>query len=61
MVDNVSLSHDPSSGPEQAPDEKPRKEYEPPLILSREPLEAMAVTCTPPLGKAPGICGTGRS
>lgn len=28
-------------------DEKKRKPYAPPVIVSREPLEAMAGTCTP--------------
>jgi hypothetical protein len=36
-----------------------KKPYEPPRILSREPLEAVAVVCSPP-GKAnPGACSTG--
>ncbi len=34
-----------------------KKPYEPPRILTREPLEAMAAVCTPvPPGKAGGIC-----
>ncbi len=34
-----------------------KKRYEPPRILSREPLEAMAAVCTPePPGKGGGIC-----
>ena len=35
--------------------------YQPPRILSREPLEVMAVSCTPPLGKAQGVCSVARS
>lgn len=38
-----------------------RKRYEPPRILSREPLEAMAALCTP-RGVAkgnPGLCPRG--
>ena len=38
-----------------------RKAYERPRILSREPLEVMAATCTRPFGKATGVCSTGRS
>ena len=37
----------------------PKKPYEPPRIVSREPLEAVAAVCSPP-GKAnPGACPTG--
>jgi len=36
-----------------------KKAYEPPRILSRESLEAVAVHCSPP-GKAnPGLCPSG--
>ena len=48
-----------------SPDDKPassptpKKPYEPPRIVSREPLEAVAAVCSPP-GKAnPGACPTG--
>lgn len=34
-----------------------RKPYEPPRIVYREPLEAVAVACLPPDGKGnPGAC-----
>ena len=37
----------------------PKKPYDPPRILSREPLEAVAAVCSPP-GKAnPGLCPSG--
>lgn len=45
--------------------EPPPRPYSPPVILSREPLEAVAALCTgggPVTGKAtPGICGALRS
>ena len=41
-------------GPRKPAEKKP---YEPPRILTREPLEAMAAVCTPtPPGKGGGIC-----
>lgn len=41
--------------------EPPKRPYDPPRILSREPLEAVAAVCTPaPPGKAnPGACPAG--
>jgi hypothetical protein len=37
-----------------------RRAYERPRILSREPLEAVAAVCSPPLGKSnPGLCPSG--
>lgn len=46
-----------AGGPEKAV----RKPYEPPRILSREPLEALAAVCAPaPPAKAnPGACPSG--
>jgi hypothetical protein len=38
-----------------------KKAYERPRILSREPLEAMANSCTGATGKAQGFCQTARS
>lgn len=36
-----------------------KKPYDPPRIVSREPLEAVAAVCSPP-GKAnPGLCPSG--
>jgi len=63
MGDNQLQSQGSSSEPMQtAPDKKPGKTYQRPRILSREPLEAMAVTCSQPLGKpATGICNTAMS
>jgi hypothetical protein len=49
----------PASLPKQA-----RRPYAPPRILSREPLEAMAATCPPGIGRGKagaGICGIVRS
>ena len=39
----------------------PRRPYEPPRILSREPLEVMAAVCapTPPAKGNPGFCPQG--
>ena len=56
---------DPIEGPSSEPSveraETPRKPYEAPAIVSREPLEAMAVKCSPsPPAKAnPGLCPLG--
>jgi len=38
-----------------------KKPYDPPRILSREPLEAMAAVCapTPPAKSNPGFCPLG--
>ncbi len=37
-----------------------KKAYDPPRILSREPLEAVAVVCSGPTAKAnPGLCPSG--
>lgn len=38
-----------------------KKAYEPPRVLSREPLEAIAVGCSPspPAKGNPGVCPTG--
>lgn len=52
------VSADPATPPAK---DGARRAYAPPRILSREPLEVMAATCTRPLGKAPGVCSTGRS
>ncbi len=50
-----SKKRKPPPGGARKPAEK--KRYEPPRILSREPLEAMAAVCTPaPPGKGGGIC-----
>lgn len=61
MVDNKLLSEGSPIGPAQPPGRKPAKAYQRPRILSREPLEAMAATCTRPYGKAAGTCQTGSS
>lgn len=63
MVDNKSLSQGSPAGPAQPPGKKPAKAYQRPQILSREPLEAMAATCTASsYGKpAVGICSSPRS
>jgi len=39
----------------------PRRPYEPPRILSREPLEAVAAVCSPapPAKGNPGACPSG--
>lgn len=49
------------SRPPQASEPKPRKRYEPPRILSREPLEAMAAVCAPrpPAKMNAGFCPRG--
>jgi hypothetical protein len=39
--------------------EKQRKAYTPPVIVSREPLEAMAAVCTPGGKSNPGLCKSG--
>lgn len=51
-------THAPPSGPERA---TPRPPYEPPRILWREPLEAMAAVCAPmpPAKGNPGFCPEG--
>jgi hypothetical protein len=51
------LSNDPGSSPAAAS----RRPYQPPRILFREPLEAMAAICTPhPPAKAnKGLCPMG--
>jgi hypothetical protein len=43
------------------PEQPKRKPYVTPLILSREPLEAMAALCSPhpPAKSNPGICPRG--
>lgn len=48
----------PDSPPETR---RPKRPYEPPRILFHEPLEALAVACTPsPPGKGdPGACPNG--
>jgi hypothetical protein len=61
MVDNQSQSQALPSESAQAPERKPGKAYQRPRILSREPLEAMAVTCGGAYGKVQGICQTGSS
>jgi hypothetical protein len=40
---------------------EPRKPYEPPRIVSREPLEAMAAVCSPrpPAKSNAGLCPRG--
>ncbi len=38
-----------------------KKPYEPPRILSREPLEAVAATCSPPGKSNPGTCPVGTA
>jgi hypothetical protein len=48
-----------TSDDKPAPSPPAKKPYEPPRIVSREPLEAVAAVCSPP-GKAnPGACPTG--
>jgi len=46
---------------EIAKQERARKRYETPRILSREPLEVMAAVCapTPPSKSNPGLCPRG--
>jgi hypothetical protein len=61
LAQNESDSQSPSpETPKREPHEA-LKAYERPRILSREPLEVMAATCTRPFGKATGVCNTGRS
>lgn len=40
---------------------EPKRPYEPPRILSREPLEAVAAVCapSPPAKGNPGLCPSG--
>lgn len=42
-------------------EQQQRKAYEPPVIVSREPLEAMAAVCSPapPAKSNPGVCPQG--
>lgn len=42
-------------------DESAKKPYEPPRIVSREPLEALAAVCSPvpPAKSSPGVCPSG--
>ena len=61
MADTEPVAQKASAAPAQLTVGDGRKVYERPRILSREPLEVMAATCTKPFGKAPGICSTGRS
>jgi len=55
-----------TSSPGEAPSEAPsegsgREPYEPPRIVYREPLEAVATVCTPspPAKGSPSACPTG--
>lgn len=47
--------------PETNDAEKKRKAYAPPVIVSREPLEAMAAVCSPrpPAKSNAGLCPSG--
>lgn len=46
-----------TSSPDEAVE---KKAYEPPRIVYREPLEAVATACVPPGGKADAVnCSTG--
>ncbi|MBK8170304.1 MAG: hypothetical protein IPK60_08140 [Sandaracinaceae bacterium] len=52
----MSKTHpDPTSTLAAAATENPRKPYERPRILYREPLEALAISCTSPGGKGDPI------
>jgi len=42
-----------------APPAVAKRPYEAPRILSREPLEAIAATCSGPGKSNPGLCPTG--
>ncbi len=43
---------------DQAKDKRTKKRYEKPAVIHSQPLEAMALQCTPrPPGKAPGTVG----
>jgi hypothetical protein len=60
MTDKKIPESERVSGPE-VPNEspRPRRSYSPPRLLSIEPLEAAAATCSPPtggFGKAPPAC-----
>lgn len=46
---------------DEPPDERRKRPYQPPCILYREPLEAMAAVCapTPPAKSNPGFCPQG--
>jgi hypothetical protein len=50
-----------SSPEENGPEAPGRRRYEPPRILYREPLEAMAAVCapSPPAKGNPGFCPQG--
>ena len=52
---------EPDDRPAAARPASPRKSYEPPRILSRDPLEAMAALCAPrpPAKGNPGLCPRG--
>jgi hypothetical protein len=65
MADSPLLPEGSDSGSAPPPGHPRKKTYERPRILSREPLEAMAATCTPPpsgFGKANTVvCSRGKS
>jgi hypothetical protein len=42
-------------------DAPPRRVYDAPAVLSRQPLEAVAAVCGPPSGKQPLVCAIGSS
>ncbi len=51
-------------GPPKGESREPtrKKAYEPPQVVFREPLEAMAIICTPsPPGKDAGLCSSPSS
>jgi hypothetical protein len=66
MKAKVSANADPPNAEPGTPNlgkEPPRKPYERPRILSREPLEAMAATCTANARGKPNarVCGVAKS
>ena len=50
------VHQDPASEPGMPSEREPKKAYHRPRIVSREPLEAMAATCTGGKAKAGGLC-----
>jgi hypothetical protein len=57
MADHASKPPAGAAGSADSRDAQHRKPYERPRILSREPLEAMAATCTG--ARAKSVAGTG--
>ncbi len=62
MTDTQNTPQNTGEPAASADDAAPKKSYEPPRVVSHDPLEVIAALCTPsPPGKGDGTCGVGMS